>query len=187
MADETKVKMRIDTREAKSQLRGLAREGMRTAGKVSAGLRGTVGKGLGAVGLGGAIGAGLGAVRGATQSGVADVMGEAVGGLGKRIETFFLGSLPEDARATRSAREETIQAFGAIAGQRGELPAGAKQFFDSVKTIRMDEESGRKLFETDSRFRSKGAEDMVNKIVKLVSKELANAVTALAAELNPFK
>ena len=93
MAQETKVKVRLDTRQAKSQLTGLVRESARSAGRLTNNIRSVVGKGLGAVGMGTAIGTGISAVRGATESGVGDVIGESLGGFGKMAEEFFLGDL----------------------------------------------------------------------------------------------
>ena len=185
MAGETKIKVRLDTRQAKSELGGLVREGARTAKKVASGIRSTVGKGLGAVGLGAGIGVGISAVTGATKTGVGDVVGESLGGIGARISEFFLGDLNEQAKATRSAREETIQAFGAIAGARGEIPPGARQFFESVKSLRVQEERGREMFEMDDRFRGPSVGDMIDRIMTKVGELISDAVDQLAAKLNP--
>lgn len=186
MADETKVKVRLDTRQAKGQLQGLVRESASAAGKVASGIRSTVSKGLGAVGFGAAVGTGIQAVRGATQSGTGDVIGEALGGIGHQVAEFFLGDLNEDARASRAAREETIQAFGALAGARGEIPPGAKQFFEGVKTLRLQEEKGRELFEADGKFRGPGIGDIVDRIMKGVGELVSRGVERLGEILNPF-
>ena len=60
--DEAKVRVRLDTRRAQSELRGLLTESRRTAGRIGSKLRGTVGRGLGVVGLGAGIGTGRNAV-----------------------------------------------------------------------------------------------------------------------------
>jgi phage-related protein len=185
VADETKIRVRLDTRQAKTELGGLVREGRTAAGKVASNLRSVVGKGLGAAGFGGAVGAGFAAVRGATESGVGDVVGEALGGIGAQAEQFFLGSMGEEARATRSAREETIQAFGAIAGATNAIPPGAREFFDSVKSIAKDSEHGRTLFETNEQFRGPGIGDMIDKIMEGLSKLLNMAVDNLISKI-PF-
>lgn len=186
MAQETKVKVRLDTRQAKSQLTGLVRESARSAGRLTNNIRSVVGKGLGAVGLGTAIGTGISAVRGATESGVGDVIGESLGGLGRTVEEFFLGDLNEDAKASRTAREETIQAFGAIAGARGEIPPEARQFYNSIKTLRMDEERGRELFETDSQMRGPGIDKVIDRIMGGFATLVSDAMTRLIDALNPF-
>ena len=186
MAQETKVKVRLDTRQAKSRLTGLVRESARSAGRLTNNIRSVVGKGLGAVGMGTAIGTGISAVRGATESGVGDVIGESLGGFGKMAEEFFLGDLNEDARASRTAREETIQAFGAIAGARGEIPPEARQFYNSIKTLRMDEERGRELFETDTQMRGPGIDKVIDRIMGGFATLVSDAMTRLIDALNPF-
>lgn len=185
MAEETKVRVRIDTKQAKAELGGLVREGAKTAGKVASGIRATVGRGLGAVGFGAAFGTGVSAVRGATESGVGDVVGEALGGFGSELSEFILGDLPAEAKASRAAREETIQAFGAIAGARGSIPPGARQFFESVKTLRIEEEKGRREIEQDRQFRGPGIGDLVSKIGTVIGQELTKAVEYLVS-LIPF-
>ncbi len=186
MTNEAKVRVRIDTSRAKGELRALLRQSARTAGQVSGAVRGAVGRGLGAVGLGGGIGAGLAATRAATQSGFGDVIGESLGGLGAQLSEFFLGDLDEKARATRAAREETIQAFGAIAGQQGAVPPEARNFFQQVRTLRQQEETGRELFERDERFRGPGIGELIDRIMEGIGNLLSEAVDALAAKLNPF-
>jgi len=189
MADETKVKVRLDTRQAKTELGGLVRESARAAGKVASGIRSTVGRGLGVVGFGAAFGTGVSAVRGATESGVGDVVGEALGGIGAQVSEFLLGDLDENARATKSAREEMIQAFGAIGGGmnggKGGIPPGAPEFFASVKSIHTQRERGREVFERDERFRGPGVGDLVSRIGEVIGTELIKAVDYLAS-LIPF-
>ena len=188
MAQETKVKVRLDTRQAQGQLRGLVRESARSAGKLANNVRSVVGRGLGAVGLGAGIGTGISAVRGATESGLGDVIGESLGGFGKGISEMFLGTLNEDAKASRSAREETIQAFGAIAGSRGEIPPEARNFYQSVKTLRLEEERGRELFETDSMMRGPGMDKIIDRVLSGLGEIVSNAMSGLKdALLSPFK
>jgi hypothetical protein len=163
MADETKVKVKLDTRQAKAELGGLVRESARAAGKVASGIRSTVGRGLGAVGFGAAIGTGVSAVR------------------------FLLGDLDENARATKSAREETIQAFGAIAGGmnggKGGMPPGAQEFFTSVKSLRVQQERGREVFERG--LDRVGLGDIVTRIGSVIGTELGKAVDNLVSKI-PF-
>lgn len=189
MADETKVKVRLDTRQAKTELGGLVRESARAAGKVASGIRSTVGRGLGVVGFGAAFGTGVSAVRGATESGVGDVVGEALGGIGAQLSEFFLGDLNEEAKAAKAARAETIEAFGAIAGGmnggKGGIPPGAQEFFASVKSLRQQEERGREMFERDDRFRGPGIGDLISRLGTMIGDELTNACDYLAS-LIPF-
>lgn len=188
---ETKIRVRLDTAQAKSDLNSLSREGLRAAGRVGNQLRASVstglGRTLGAVGLGGGIGAGLAAVRGATESSFGDVIGEAFGGIGFDLEQTLLGDLGEKARADKAAREETISAFGLIAGQTGRVPPGAKAYFDQIRSIRAQEEAGRKIFEDPANgFRSVSASQLIDQLLSGIGELLAKAADALAAKLNPF-
>lgn len=185
MAEETRFKVRVDSRQAKSELRGLVRESTRAAGRVASGIRATVGRGIGAVGFGAAFGTGLSAIRGATQSGIGDVFGEALGGIGQQVADFFLGDLNEEARASRSAREDQIQAFGAIAGARKAIPPGAEQYFQSVKTMHQQAELGRELFTKDDRFRGPGMAEVVDRIIDGL-KSLAFEVAEYLIQKIPF-
>lgn len=137
------------------------------------------------IGAGAAFGTGLAAVRGATSSGIGDVIGEALGGYGAEIAEFFLGDLDEKARASRSAREETIQAFGAIAGATNRIPPGARNFFEQVRSMRIQEERGREIFERDRDMRGPGVGQLVDRIMAGVGELLSSAVDKLASKLNP--
>lgn len=186
MANEAKFRVRMDTRQAKGELRALVRDAAQTSGKVAKGVSSAVGRGLGVVGLGAGVGTGLAAVRASTESGFGDTVNEALGGIGAQINEFFLGDLDEKARASKSAREETIQAFGAIAGARGAIPPGANNFFQQVRSLREQEEKGKQLFERDERFRGPGVGDIVDRVMEGLGALLAEAVNNLASALNPF-
>jgi hypothetical protein len=186
-SDETKVVVRLETSKAKAELDSVVDKGREAARKMSGLYHSTVGRGLSAVGLGGGIGMGFAAVRSATESGFSDVIGEALGGVGAQLEHFFLGNLGEDAKASRAAREDTIQAFGAIAGAQNKIPPSAHAFFNSVKSIRMQEEHGRALFERDDKMRGPGIEELITKIMSAIGELVSKAVDSLAEKLNPFK
>lgn len=189
MAEETKVKIRLDARQAKSELSGLVRESTRAAGKVASGIRATVGKGLGAVGFGAAVGTGISAVRGATESGVGDIVGETFHSFGANMEEWFFGDMSAESRAAKSAREETKEAFGAIAGSMnggaGGVPPGSFEFYTNTKSLRMQEEVGRRVFDTAEQFQGTAVKDLVTRIGDMIGKELASAVEYLVSFL-PF-
>ena len=181
---ETRVKVRLDTGQAKADLDGLTREASRTAGRAGGRIRAAVGRGLGLVGAGAAVGAGISAVRGATESGVGDVIGEAFGGYGKQLEQFFLGNMADGAKADRSAREATIQAFAAQVGaNNGVIPPGAKEYFDQVRSLHMEREEGRSAIERDERFRNTKPQDMIEQILKGLNQIVDDAVEALYQKL----
>ena len=156
MVDETKVRVGLDTKQASGQLRGFVRESERAAERVSLGVRGALGKGLGFVGLGGAIGVGLGAIKGATASGLGDILGESLGRVGAEIENAIFGDLSAEARASAKAREATVQSFGMVAGASGSdggMPPGAREFYESIRRVNLQMELGRKKLNLDPALR----------------------------------
>lgn len=187
MADQAEVKLKLDTRQAKGDLRDLAKRAQKTGGRIAGGVRRAVGKGMGAVGLGGGIGVGMAAVRGATSSGVGDVVGESFSAIGAQLNEFFLGNMDDEARAKRKAREETIQAFGYQAGVENAIPAGAKNFFDQRVAEYREEEEGRSRFEAHGDFSGPQFDDILKRIMTGISGMLATAVDKLAEALQFWK
>lgn len=187
MADEAKVRVRLDTTQAKAELTSLTHEAARTAGRVGTWVRGRVSRGLGMVGLGTAVGTGIAAVRGATEGGIGDVFSEALSPIGAQLERALLGDLSLDARASKAAREETISAFGAIAGAQNRIPPEARSYFAAIKGLRMQEETGRRLFESNTDFFGPGIGDVLGRIMTGIGELLSKAVDELANRLNPFK
>lgn len=180
----------IDTKSAEASLAGIAKAAEREAERTGKSLRASIGKGLGFVGLGGALGAGQEAFRGATQSGVADVIGEALGPVGARIEEFFLGDLNNEARASRAAREEVTQQFAAIAGAQGwkEVPPDVRAYYNSIKTLRDQEEKGRELFRQSSELHGPGINEIVDRVMKGFGELVADGIGKLGQLLlSPFK
>jgi len=187
MGEEVKVRVRLDTRQAKGELRDMTRDAESTAGRVSGGIRRALGRGLRAVGFGAAIGSGIAAVRGATESGIGDVVGESLGGIGAQLAQFFLGDLDDKARSSRRAREEAIATFGTVAGIRNEISPGMRNWFDATQKRMEKEERGRQLFERDEQFRGPGLDDLVTRIMQGLAGLLKTAVQELLSGLNPIK
>ena len=182
MTNDAKVRVRLDTRQAKGDLKSMTTEAARTAKRVGGRIRGAVGGALGAVGLGGGIATGMAAVKGATASGFGDALSESFGGIGAMIERKLLGDKGSEARADSRAREETINAFAAVAGHTGKIPAGAKSFFDQVRTLRLEEEKGKKMFEEDERFRSVSLSETTAQILdglKEIGRDMVNELWEL--------
>ena len=69
---ETKVRVRLDTRQAKGEMREVRKEGERTAGSISEGLSATIRRGFAMTGAGAAFAGGVGAARAAVSGGVGD-------------------------------------------------------------------------------------------------------------------
>lgn len=190
MSNEVSFRLQIDTKAAQAALQGLTKAAEKEATRTGRGIKSAIGKGLGLVGLGGAVGAGFQAVRGATQSGVADVIGEALGPLGAQIEDFFLGSLNEEARGKMAAREEFSNQFAAIAGAQNwsAIPPQAQGYFNSLASLRTQEEKGRELFRKSTDLHGPGIDDLLKRIMDGIGSLLSSAVTNLGNLLAaPFK
>lgn len=185
MAEEAKVKIVLDSKHALSGLRGLTRQAASTAARVSGSIASTLGRGAGIVGLGGGLATGAAAVRGATESGFGDIVSEAFRPLGVALNERLLGDLDEKARAARGAREETIQAFGAIAGATNSFPLGAKEYYNQALALREQEEIGRKKLEEGLPGGVK-PDEVFDKIFAGLKEIAIDAVTELASKLNPF-
>lgn len=182
--DEAKVRVKLDTTQAKRDLRGLAKQGQATSGRISKGVRGALGRGFGALGVGAAVGVGIAAVRGPTAGGIGDVVGEAFGGIGAQLSRLLLGDLKPEALADKFARDQTRQAFGQSEAMA--RSPGAKSYFDNIRAIQLDREKGALVFEEDTRFRSTNAKDLVDRIMAGLGKLIWDATTRLGEILNPF-
>lgn len=185
MTDEVKVRVRLDTTQAQAELDRLNRAGGDAGERIGREVRGALKKGLNAVGVGAAFGAGFAAIKGATQSGVGDVFGETFGAISSGLNDFFLGTVDDESRAASRAREETSQAFALVAGVRGEIPPQARAFFETVKTVRLQEEKGRSLFAMDDAFRGPGLMSIIDRIGDKFAEIMADAVSALGDMLIP--
>ncbi len=169
-ANEAVVRVKLDTRAAKSDLADLTKTAGGVAGKLGSGIQSALGSGVRALGIGTAIGAGIAAVRGPTAGGVSDIFGEALGGLGAKLEHWALGDLAPEARAAKQAREQTEQAF---AGSK-EITQRSINFFDQTKGRILEVEKSRAMFERDDRFHGPGFEKIAEKILE----SLTTAISA---------
>lgn len=175
MSDEVKFRLKLDTTQAQAALDALNAEGARTGARLSDELRDSfLSRGLQALGLGAAFGAGMGALKGATQSGIADVAGETFGVLGQQLNDFFLGSIDDDARAASRAREEMVRAFATTTGVKGEVPQAARTWFEMRKSVVLNEEKGRSILLADDQFYGKG----IGSVIDRVADKLAEAISA---------
>lgn len=188
MTDETKIRVRLDTTQAKSEMNALERRGEKAAGRLSERLRGSVGRAFGAAGAGaiaGSIsGATVGALRNSTSSGVGDIAGETVGSYLRQAEEWLFGPMKDDAAAARSAREEVIQAFGAVAGAQGSVPDGAERFFQQTKQLQFERERGRTLIESDPRFGGTEINSMLERFAKMIGDEVGTALAPIQSFLS---
>ena len=183
---ETKYRVRIDTRGARNDLRGMVRDAKRTSGAVGQRIRSTVGAGLRFAGVGAAIGGGIGAIRATASSGIGDVLGETTSQFGFQLGEYLSGDLNEEARAAKSAREETIQAFALQAGQSGQVPPGARQFFESVRDLNLQRERGVELIRGDSNFYGPGAQELGPQLLSGISNAIRDGFNVLRGTVERF-
>jgi len=178
-ANEAVVRVKLDTRAAKSDLADLTKTAGGVAGKLGSGIQSALGTGVRSLGIGAAIGAGISAVRGPTDGGVSDLMGEAFGGIGAQIENWAFGDLAPEARAARQAREQTEQAF---AGSK-EITQRSVNFFDQTKGRILEIEKSRAMFERDDRFRGPGFEKIAEKVIDSITGAISAGFDRLIAAL----
>lgn len=179
--DEAKVRVSLETGEAKRQIGDL----MQFSSSAAKRLGSIIGDGVRAVGLGAGIGAGIAAIRGPAAQGFGDVFSEALGGIGSQIQYWALGDLVPEARASSKAREETISAYATIAGMSDKIPPEARNFYAQTKSLMMEVEKGRSMFERDDAFRGPGIDDIIAKLVSSLKAAFMEGFEYLADKLTP--
>lgn len=181
MTQEANVRVKIDTSQAKDDLRGLVRDAENTASKAGVQLRGAVRHGLSAFGLGAGIGAAVTAAGAATRSGVGDIGRDAFDLIGSQINDWVLGSLDDRTRAMMRAKGELPGVFGPAAAQLGTTPPGAAQWFDSTVKLYELEEKGRSILRSDPQFSASA--DMWKRFEEFLGKEIEKGFNLLADAL----
>ena len=174
---EATIRVKLDTRQAKADLKGLTQEASGTASGVGKGLRGIrsgLSRGLGMVGLGGAFGVGLGAVQGALSSTAGGIFSESIGGHLSRLEQWAFGDLGIEGQSKGSAREDLIKNFAFIHGLTGKLPEGAKARFDMLDRFAQIEAKGKRAIEQNQQFRGPAVEELASSFGSAVGKELSS-------------
>lgn len=141
MTKKAKVKIGLDTKQAKADLKDLTKEGEKSAGRVNDSLGAGFGR---AAVLGGVAGAGFGlAQRAASRLAgfVPDVISEGTVGFRAGIDDFFGGA---EARAARGAREQTKAAHAEIIGRMKEptVTPEIRNYYNNVKDLREITERG---------------------------------------------
>lgn len=185
MADEVKVRVRLDTSQALASLSAFVRESARTGKMVAEGLGSALGAGFRAVGVGGAVGVGIQAVRGATESSTGDVFGEALSGVGAKIAEWAFGDLDDQARAMKRTREEAIQTFGAVAS-KGITPE-MRAWMASMQKINLRQELGRGVIERDDAFHGPGIEKIIDRILSGMKQLFLDAADRILEGLKFWK
>jgi hypothetical protein len=141
MTEKAEVKVGLNTKEAQADLKALAKEGEKSAGRVND----AMGAGFGrAAALGGVAGAGFGlAQRAASRVAgfIPDVVSESMAGDLAGLNTAFSGP---GARAARGAREQTKAAYSEIIGRMKEpsVTPEIRNYYNQVKGLREISERG---------------------------------------------
>lgn len=131
MVKEAKIKVSLDTKKAKQDLRDLGKQGEAAAGRVAGGVRGekggsSIAKGFG-IGAGFAIGKRLAGSAGFFSS-ITDVMGEVVSGIGADFDKWSTAPIQ---RAKKGARDQTSQDMALLTYYSGDTTA-AKAYYNQV-------------------------------------------------------
>lgn len=183
-ANEAVVRVKLDTRSAKSDLDELTKKASGSAAGIGRGISSSLGAGVNALGLGAAFGIGANAILGPTQSGASSVIGEALGGIGAQLEHFFLGDLGPEAKAAARTREMTMNAYDTIAGIKGHIPSEARSFAKQAHGLILEQEKGRAMFEQDDQFRGPGLEKIASTVAERISKAISDGFDKWGAILN---
>lgn len=141
MTKKAQVKVELDTRQGKADLRSLAKEGEKSAGRVNDALGAGFGR---AAALGATAGAGFGlAQRAASRVAgfIPDVISEGTVGFRARLDDILGGV---GARASRGAREQTKAAYAEIVGRMKEptVTPEIRNYYNNVKELREITERG---------------------------------------------
>lgn len=135
MTQEASVKVALDTEQAKRDLRELGKQGEATARRIDGrsgrgGAGGSLAKGFG-LGAGFALGKRVAGSVG-VFSAIGDVMENAFSGVTAKVDSA-IGA--PDARAKKSAREETVQNYALQVGMGSDL-SQAKSFYNQVLNLK---------------------------------------------------
>lgn len=180
MVNEAKVRVKLDTGEARRSIDSLTESAAGVAGKVATGVRSALGTGLAAAGLGGGFALASAAIRAPTQSGLGAAIGEAFSPMGAWLEQRLLGSLGQEAKAANSAREQVINTFGLVPWLNGKPPNGSVEMFNMLRAQRETQERGRHMFEMSEQFHGPNAEELVQRVLEGLKELLNDAAKSLA-------
>lgn len=173
MTKKAKVKVELDTKPAKAELRKLGKEGEKSAGRVNDSLSGGFGK---AAAMGAVAGAGFGLAQRAVSRASSGVISEAFSGFNAGLDDMAGG--PE-ARAAKSAREQTKGAFAEIIGRMKDptVTPDIRNYYNNVKGLREITERGNSAI--DQEFGGEAIKkgiDAVTSVIAEVGESIVNAV-----------
>ena len=173
MTKKAKVKVELDTKPAKAELRKLGKEGEKSAGRVNDSLGGGFGR---AGAMGAVAGAGFGLAQRAASSATGGVISEAFSGFTSWADDKAGG--PE-ARAAKGAREQTKSAYAEIVGRMKDpsVTPDIRNYYNNVKDLRETTERGNSVIDQalGGVEIKEGVQKVVDKI-SIVGHEIINAL-----------
>lgn len=190
MNEELRIKVTLDTEQAKKQLDDVkGRAAAAGGGGAAMGGGGIFGSFSGKLGIGAKALAASRMVTGQlgsqTRSGFGDIASEAFGGYGAQIENYLTGGMGAEARAAAAARESTMGAFAQQAGREGAVPAQAYSYRDQIYKWQLESEKGKLAIQSDPGMRQ-GLGSMAKEIGEAVGAKLAEAMSEVVRTANPL-
>lgn len=185
MATEAKVRVRIDTKQAKKGLRDLGKEGAAAAGRIGRDAGGRAGGGLrkGFM-LGAGLGLGVKAARAIEAGSIGDVAGEFIAG---PAAAFDLAVSAPEARAKKAARQEVSASLAEITG-RTKNTSDAVAVYNNILPRHLARTQGAALIQaalTDGDPAVKEAED-INKFSDQVIDALFGGIKRIIEAIGSF-
>lgn len=185
MESEAKVRVRIDTSQAKGDMADLTRTAQSATVRVGQTVRDSVSSGLHAIGAGGAFGAAAGALRAPTEGGISAIAGELLGPLGQSIDNWLWGDLGPRARADKTLRDEVVNTFSQAIGMNSSNMEKAKAYAESRRPQLIQAEEGRKAILSSGKFNSIKFEDVIKQLGSVMS-DAAKAGAQYLLDRLPF-
>jgi len=150
MADNVRIPVEVDTREARAKLKQLSKDKSKAKKRITSAARRTTRMATRAFAFTGAASV-VGKFQSNDPGGNVDIYGEAMAPAMAAIQQMADSKLGYSAKARRSAREQTKAAFALQVGRTGQM-GGATDFFNTVSKMQNDVESGRNILRQDHRF-----------------------------------
>lgn len=185
MESEAKVRVRIDTSQARGDMADLTKTAQGATVRVGQSIRDSVSAGLHAVGAGGAFSAAAGSFRAPTEGSISAIAGELLGPLGESFDSWLWGDLGPEAKANQRLQGEVLDTWGQAIGMNKSNLERAKAYADQRRPQLIQEEEGRKAIRSSSDFYSVKFDDVIKRLGEVMSEAAKSAAQYLLDRL-PF-
>lgn len=179
MESEAKVRVRIDTSQARGDMADLTKTAQGATVRVGQSIRDSVSAGIHAIGAGGAFGSAASAFRAPTEGGISAIFGELIGPFAESAENWILGDLGVEAKANQRLQSEVLDTWGQAIGMNKSNLERAKVYADQRRPQLIQEEEGRKAIKSSTDFYSVKFDDVIKRLGEVMS----SAATAAAQYL----